>query len=440
MSNRLYKAAVLVFLILIAIFLYLRRGELRRDARHPADEWAVLEEKIESLETKLEQSEKQREMIRRELTDAESSMDEKISGYQVIMERIRGLESGIEETREENRALLDRLGVLTDNMEKHALLADGFEAEIEDIERMIGESEEKKKDALNSLNAAGEELVVIAGTGDGDIERVKEDLENTRKIKEDIRNKNEKIRKKAENIYELYEEELGLKAEADFEELKGYFTKTEDFKSRITESLEDFKTRVEKAEERYLARVEEKDESEEITIPPMEGRTDVFELANFNARQEKNLIGGGFGVWEKDPHDRTQSCKMEFISSVRRGDTGSSLKLIYDVNSPNEAYNGFWMDLKRVNLAPYEYYVVDVKGDSVAGFTDRFKVELKDSHGETQSFLLTGVSDKWQEKKIPLNYFDRIDLSSVSQFVIVFEDTVSSPRSGIIYLNSIFVE
>ncbi len=167
---------------------------------------------------------------------------------------------------------------------------------------------------------------------------------------------------------------------------------------------------------------------------------DILEIANFNSGFEENLLGGAFGVWDKDPDDITQSCRMEFERNITSTGYGYSLKLIYDVNSPNPAYNGFWMHLLGADFTPYSFLYLSVKGEPDAGFTDRFKIELKDTEGVSESFMLDGITARWQEKRIPLAFFKNIDMSSAGEFVVVFEDQVSSPKTGIIYLDNIYVK
>jgi hypothetical protein len=80
-----------------------------------------------------------------------------------------------------------------------------------------------------------------------------------------------------------------------------------------------------------------------------------------------------------------------------------------------------------------------VKGDAEAGFTSAFKVELKNNLGETGKYYVKGVSGQWQKIEIPLKDFAFInDLSSLSEFVIVFEDRIADPKEGTIWLDDIY--
>lgn len=159
-------------------------------------------------------------------------------------------------------------------------------------------------------------------------------------------------------------------------------------------------------------------------------------LADFNSGTAPNNIGGGLGAWDKDPNDETQGCKTSFISPGY-GDEGYSLMLTYDVDSPNPAYNGFWMKLENIDVSNYSKISFRVKGDKDAMYTKRFKVELKNLK-EMSPYYVDEITDDWTQIEIPLSYFYRIsDWTKMNEFVIVFEDTKATQKTGIIYIDDI---
>lgn len=162
-------------------------------------------------------------------------------------------------------------------------------------------------------------------------------------------------------------------------------------------------------------------------------------LADFNSGTKPNNVGGDFGAWDKDPVDNTQTCVEAFDDVVKHGEKGFSMKLKYDVDSPSPAFNGFWMKLNGINLAPYKTLNFWIKGDSAAGYTSRFKVELKTPDG-VGAYYVTGINDKWQLFSIPLEAFNLPSLENCQEFVIVFEDRIADTKSGIIYIDDISVE
>jgi hypothetical protein len=162
-------------------------------------------------------------------------------------------------------------------------------------------------------------------------------------------------------------------------------------------------------------------------------------IADFDSGDKPNNLGGDFGSWDKDPNDTTQGCKTSFNSGISHGSGGFSIQLDYDVDSPNPAYNGFWMKLPNQDAAKYDKLSFWVKGDAVAGFSTKVKLELKNSKGEVGRYTYEGISKDWQEAVIPLSSFSGLtDLGSVTEFVIVFDDmTCSAKKQGTIYIDDI---
>ena len=164
----------------------------------------------------------------------------------------------------------------------------------------------------------------------------------------------------------------------------------------------------------------------------------VLLVDDFNDISKPNFLGGNFGAWDKDKKDMTQFCVDSFDGDIKNGNSGYSLKLDYDVDSPNPAYNGFWMDLNNVDLREYNTFVFYVAGDKKTGYTTQFKVELKNSSGEVGRFLVTGVTSKWTKVMVPFRKIHGLtDWRSVSQIVIVFDDVTSTDKDGVLYFDDI---
>jgi hypothetical protein len=160
--------------------------------------------------------------------------------------------------------------------------------------------------------------------------------------------------------------------------------------------------------------------------------------ANFDSGEKPNNLGGNFGAWNKDPSDPTQWCKEGFDNVTRHGDTGFAMRLDYSVNSPNPAYNGFWMTLPNFDATKYDALNLWVKGDSKAGYTTVFKIELKGANGQVGRYYVSNVSDQWKDISIPLSEFKGlIDKSTLTEFVIVFEDRMASNKKGVLYIDDI---
>ncbi len=161
-------------------------------------------------------------------------------------------------------------------------------------------------------------------------------------------------------------------------------------------------------------------------------------IADFDTGDKPNNIGGDFGSWDKDPNDETQGCKMSFESDDALGNaSGFSIRLDYDVDSANPAYNGFWMKLNNFDATQYNTVAFALKGDATKNFTKRLKIELKDASG-TSPYIVTGITDKWQEFSIPFEKFKRVkNFAALTEFVVVFDDINSNPKSGSLLIDQI---
>lgn len=166
--------------------------------------------------------------------------------------------------------------------------------------------------------------------------------------------------------------------------------------------------------------------------------SETLVLADFNSGEKPNNVGGNFGAWNKDPSDPTQWCKEVFDNVVRHGESGFSMKLDYSVDSPNPAYNGFWMMLPNLDASKYDTANLWVKGDPQAGYTTVFKIEIKNANKQVGRYYVSNVSDQWQQVSIPLSEFKGlIDKTNLTEFVIVFEDRMATKKKGTIYIDDI---
>lgn len=162
-------------------------------------------------------------------------------------------------------------------------------------------------------------------------------------------------------------------------------------------------------------------------------------IADFNTGDKPNNIGGDFGGWDKDPEDETQGCQMSFEQDDALGDkAGYSIRLDYDVDSSNPAYNGFWMKLGGADASAYKNLVFYMRGDGTSGHTKKVKIELKDKSNVPSSYILSGVTDKWQKFTIPFDKFRKIqDWKALNEFVVVFDDQNSDPKKGTIFVDQV---
>jgi len=162
-------------------------------------------------------------------------------------------------------------------------------------------------------------------------------------------------------------------------------------------------------------------------------------VSDFNTGNKPNNIGGDFGGWDKDPNDETQGTQPSFEPDDALGDpAGYSIRLDYDVDSPNPAYNGFWMKMNGEDASGYNTLSFYLRGDAETGFTKRIKIELKDMSNEPSPYIVTGITDQWKKFSIPFKKFRRVnDWTSMNEFVIVFDDINSNPKTGTVFFDHI---
>lgn len=196
---------------------------------------------------------------------------------------------------------------------------------------------------------------------------------------------------------------------------------------------------------------EEKAESEEAPVVATSGAvsspaaepaaakpSEELIVADFNTGEKPSNLGGNFGAWNKDPSDPTQWCKEGFDNVTRHGDAGFSMKLDYSVDSPNPAYNGFWMMLPNLDVTKYDTLSFWVKGDSNTGYTTVLKIEIKNANKQVGRYYVSNISDQWKEISIPLSELrGLIDRTSLTEFVVVFEDRMATKKKGVIYIDDI---
>ena len=162
-------------------------------------------------------------------------------------------------------------------------------------------------------------------------------------------------------------------------------------------------------------------------------------IADFDSGGKPNNVGGDFGSWDKDPEDDTQGTQMAFEPDDALGNpAGYSVRLDYDVDSSNPAYNGFWMKLGGEDARDFNTLTFYIKGDIEKGFTKRVKIELKDQSGKPSPYVVANVTSEWQKLSIPFEKFRRVtDWSRMNEFVVVFDDMNSRPKSGTIFIDQV---
>lgn len=160
-------------------------------------------------------------------------------------------------------------------------------------------------------------------------------------------------------------------------------------------------------------------------------------VADFNQPGWRTNLGDPFGSWDHDPGDQTQFCRVRLVEMPRVGTEGYSLQLDYDEDSPNPAYNGFWMKLPSIPLRQFRTLSLTIMGEGSRGFTKRVKLELKDGK-DVADYVLEGIEAQWIEMRIPLRAFRGIEkVHKVTELVLVFDDETVTEPVGTLYLENV---
>ena len=164
-------------------------------------------------------------------------------------------------------------------------------------------------------------------------------------------------------------------------------------------------------------------------------------VADFDNAQMTNNLGQPIEVWlREDGSDKTQSCQMSFVEDDALGKTlGRSVRLDYDVESENPAYNGIRTGLNLLDPAPYKTFNFYIKGDKAKGFTKKLKIELIGQGKPPSPYIVEGITDQWQKITVLLSEF-WVTQSGVplEKFVLVFADINNDPKVGTIYLDQVY--
>ncbi|MDD5067067.1 MAG: CIA30 family protein [bacterium] len=162
-------------------------------------------------------------------------------------------------------------------------------------------------------------------------------------------------------------------------------------------------------------------------------------IDDFN-KKNRNSLKGNVNPWAFNPKDVNQICKTKYSKAVRQGNKGFSLQIIYDVDSPSQAFNGIYSELNNADFSPYNNLVFWIKGDQGKGFTSTFKVELKNSNNQTGTYYVQGVTEEWQKVVIPFSQFKGIsDFTSMKEFTVVFVDSEVTQKEGVLYMDDLSV-
>ncbi len=170
---------------------------------------------------------------------------------------------------------------------------------------------------------------------------------------------------------------------------------------------------------------------EEATCLPADAPQGSVSLADFDDCSKDNL--------EPCQAESTQGCVHSFGSNRVEDKKGFSLKLDYDLNSPNSGVNGLRIKLSEKITDIFDGIVFYVKGDKKTGFTTKFNVVFK-GENENGTYPVTGINGSWKLVPILFSEVKGIsDWSRISKMEILFDAKVVTSPKGTIYIDDVFL-
>ena len=177
---------------------------------------------------------------------------------------------------------------------------------------------------------------------------------------------------------------------------------------------------------------------------------DAFRLVADFDTEPPNNVNGSFGTFSKSETEQVYVCNGNLDEGVRHGDSGSSLRLNYNVGKGG-TYNGFWLKLgpedvgNNFDASGYSKLTFWLKGDRGVGIPAKLKVEMKGDPGTPLAKKYIGeITDKWKKVEIPLAAFVRdgnIDLAKLNEIVVVIEHNQVGPSTaGVVYIDDLAFE
>jgi len=165
-----------------------------------------------------------------------------------------------------------------------------------------------------------------------------------------------------------------------------------------------------------------------------------FILFDFDNRKSMSNVGGQAGIFDFDADDPEAYCRIGTSKDEDLNKDGFYMKISYDVDSTKPAFNGWWTKLNNSDLSKFDAVSFQIKGDKEKGFSDIFKIELKDKSKKIEA-IVEGITDEWSTIIIPFYEFEGdiegVDWSSMKELVIVFEDWRLKQKEGRYYIDDI---
>ena len=165
-------------------------------------------------------------------------------------------------------------------------------------------------------------------------------------------------------------------------------------------------------------------------------------VANFN-QAPPNSLGGGFGAWQSEPAVCT------FQLQAGGSPDGTAGRVAYHIDQPGlNVFCGFYMQFganvsqNPFDASAYRTLKFNLRGDSGAGFTTKFRIEMKSLNQPPvlSTYIAKNITSQWQTYSIPLKAFaGGFDQSQITELTIVFEKPYTQPPIGAIFIDQVML-
>ncbi len=147
------------------------------------------------------------------------------------------------------------------------------------------------------------------------------------------------------------------------------------------------------------------------------------------------------GVWVHNILDPEQGLKMKIVQQdMEQKKTEKVLRLDYDVDSPNPAMVGFWVNLRNQDLRGFDTLHLNLKAGGGEQFPGNIALQFTDANNHKAPYLISNIPPEWKEFQVALKKFNRInDWSKIKEFEIIIDDINARLKEGIIFIDGIYV-
>lgn len=179
-------------------------------------------------------------------------------------------------------------------------------------------------------------------------------------------------------------------------------------------------------------------------------------IDDFEDEEPRNYLDGESGTWNLTPDNEEVSITNEIVDMDGPENSRKALKITYDLEADEVAKAGYWTKLRDFDARKYDHLSFDVRGDSEAGFSDVFLIEMKKFKNAERidkikgTHIVRGITGEWQTVTIPLNLFTglfdqtnpkiwetpKLAHKDLDELVINLESRRVSQKTGTLYFDN----